>query len=118
MSDETILYLVSPGPRPAFYKIAAFLWGADADFDSDGNSEYPEDTSWTALTLTLRSQAEPRVDIDPVTENPLVLKITSDSADLVTKTAAFLQSVSGGTVSETAPDGRSGRFPLGDSHEG
>ena len=78
------------GSLPPYYKIAYSLWGQDADFDSDGNSYEPESTSWTELTLILRSDENQRIDIDPVEEkDSLILKTTS--SELEEKVIQFLQ---------------------------
>lgn len=105
MKTETVLYLVSPGPRPAYYEIANHLWGPGANIDSDGNSETPEDTTWTELTVAPRSGNKDQiVHIDPVSESPLVLKIRSPSALLVKKTMEFLSGFTGGVAHPTMPN--------------
>lgn len=97
--------LTAPGPRPAYYKVAEYLWGADCDFDSDGDSDHPEATEWTELTVTLRAapaeqdNGAERVDIDAVRgSGPLVLAIVSENADLACKAAEFLHRESGGEL--------------------
>ncbi len=105
MNTEVVLYLVNPGPRPAYYKIADHLWGPAANIDSDGNSETPEDNAWTELTLTLRSGGNDQmVNIDPVAESPLVLAVRSPSELLAKKAMEFLSSFSGGLVRATMPN--------------
>ena len=75
---------------PPYYEIAYSLWGKDANFDSDGNSYDPESTSWTELTLILRSDKNQRIDIDPIEgEDSLMLKTTSK--ELEGKVIQFLQ---------------------------
>jgi hypothetical protein len=105
MNAEHTLYLVSPGPRPPYYEVADYLWGPEADIDSDGNSEVPEDPSWTELSLELRSgDRDQIIHIDPISESPLVLKVRSPSELLVKKAVEFLFSVSGGTVLANMPN--------------
>ena len=96
--------LRGPGPRPPCHKVAEHLWGADCDFDSDGDSEQRLSTDWTELTVSLRdhngrnSDAQ-RVDVDPIEgEQPLVLSIRSDNPDLARRTAEFLQMKAGGEL--------------------
>jgi len=97
MEEEFSLYLIEPGSRPPFPAIARYLWGKQ-DFDSDGNSRHSNDDQWTELTIICRSTNNERLDIDPVSENPLVLKISSTSSLLVPKVAQFLVANSGGTI--------------------
>jgi hypothetical protein len=78
--------------------LAHHLWGG-VDFDSDGNSETPADVNWTELTLTRRPHNDERVDIDPVSEDPLVLKISSATPGLARRTAEFLTRLCGGSMS-------------------
>jgi len=98
MSEGRELCLLSgPGPRPPFAEVAHHLWGG-ADFDSDGNSETPADVTWTELTLVRRPLYDERVDIDPVSVDPLVLRITSETPGLARRVAEFLARSCGGTL--------------------
>lgn len=97
------LYLIDPGPRPPCHEVAQQLWG-DRDFDSDGDSNSPDATDWTELTVSLRPECIERIDIDPVrSPGGLVLCIRSESEDLVRRTADFLVQRTGGSVSVSAP---------------
>lgn len=97
--------LRAPGPRPPYYQVAEHLWGSGCKFDSDGNSDHPNATDWTELTVTRRpapneqdfAETE-RVDIDPVGARPLVLAIASDNANLARKAAEFLHRQAGGEL--------------------
>lgn len=95
-------YVVSPGPRPPFAEVAKELWGS-ADFDSDGNSSEAGDTRWTELTVILRPGYVERVDIDPVSDDPLVLKVVSASAELAERAARFIALSSEGTLTNQWP---------------
>ncbi len=97
MEEKFSLYLIEPGSRPPFSAVAHYLWGKE-DFDSDGNSRHPNDDQWTELTVIRRPTNSERLDIDPVSENPLVLKISSTSSSLARKGAQFLVANSGGTI--------------------
>ena len=92
-------YLSSPGKRPRSYELAQHLWGIGCDIDSDGNSSSPDATDWTELTIRLRSSDNERIDIDPVgPAEPLVLSIRSENEELASRTAIFLQHVTGGAL--------------------
>lgn len=97
MEEKFSLYLVELGPRPPFSSIANYLWG-EMDFDSDGNSNHANDSQWTELTIERRSTDSERLDIDPVSESPLVFIISSTSAEIVRKVAQFLVANSGGVI--------------------
>lgn len=99
VSESSNVWLLSgPGPRPPFAEVAHHLWGG-VDFDSDGNSETPADVNWTELTLIRRPNHDERVDIDPVSEDPLVLKISSATPGLARRAADFLTRSCGGSLS-------------------
>ncbi|MCL9657691.1 hypothetical protein [Pseudomonas protegens] len=98
MPSAPSLLLHHPGPRPAFYRVAEHLWGAGCNVDSDGDSRTPDDEQWTELTLILRASPEQRLDIDPLSREPLVLLIRASAADLGARAAHFIQSVAGGTL--------------------
>ncbi|WP_187363498.1 hypothetical protein [Massilia frigida] len=103
-AGDQVGYLRNPGARPEFGTLAAHLWGADSDIDSDGNSAYPGDAGWTELTLVLRAAPErQRVDVDPVSHDPLVLAIRSPDASLATRALAYLQEHAGGTIERCWP---------------
>jgi hypothetical protein len=77
------------GPRPPFDRLAKYLRGA-VDYDSDGDSVEPESTNWTELTLINRRDETQRIDVDPISETPLLPEIRSESEKLVDRTARFL----------------------------
>jgi hypothetical protein len=84
-------YVVSPGPRPPFAEVAKELWGSASD------------TRWTELTVILRPTCAERVDIDPVSDDPLVLKVESMSEDLAERAARFIALSSEGTLTKQWP---------------
>ena len=77
---------------PPYYEIAVFLWGVEADIDSDGNSENPDSLDWTELTLILRSNPEQRIEIDPDPNEDDLLIVKSEVEELVLNTIDFLKS--------------------------
>ena len=95
--DHSLQIIVS-GPRPPYFQVAEHLWGIDCNIDSDGNSVTPEDRQWTELTVCLRSNPEQRVDIDPLSYDPLILVVRSSDQTLCRQTAEFITSVSGGEI--------------------
>lgn len=101
-SNARVLRVVVNGPRPPFALVAHQLWGADVDFDSDGNSLTPHDTNWTELTVIRRPAGDERVDIDPVCDTPLTLRVVATTPELATRAAAFLAGSSNGWVEDTA----------------
>ena len=78
------------GALPPYYEIAYSLWGKEADFDSDGNSYDPDSTTWTELSLILRSDENQRIDIDPI-EGQNLLELKTTSTELKEKVIKFLQ---------------------------
>lgn len=98
MTPDYRINVVQPGPRPPYYRVAEHLWGAGCNIDSDGNSETPEDSRWTELTIELRGSDEKRVDIDPLSSEPLILQVRATSPALAEETAKFIVEWSGGKV--------------------
>ena len=87
------------GPRPPFDKVAKHLWGP-VDYDSDGNSVQPESTNWTELTLINREDEIQRIDVEPISDNPLRCLVRSESEELATKAARFLADETDGLIIE------------------
>ena len=86
------------GPRPPFGLVADHLWGAGVDIDSDGNSRRPDDHDWTELTVSRRPECIERVDVGPVSEAPLILKVRSESRDLAFRAATFIAAATNGRI--------------------
>lgn len=104
MMNQGYTYLVKPEsgrPRPAYWRLAVFLWGEEVDVDSDGNSTHPDDMAWTELTLSKRPTDNQRVDIDPVKVKPLILKIVATTQPLAAQAAYFLAAQTEGKISKT-----------------
>jgi hypothetical protein len=98
MSTDHVIHIKTPGPRPPFIRIAEYLWGTGCDVDSDGNSRTPDDREWTELSLVLRADVGQRIDIDPVSVEPLVLLVRSPQESLSMRVAEFIASYSGGAL--------------------
>ena len=92
MPSRSVLFLISPGPRPPYGQVADHLWGAGADVDTDGNSTDPNDTNWTELTVQTRPDPDDlnRIDVDLVSDLPLVLRVMASSPALAERVAGFL----------------------------
>jgi hypothetical protein len=102
MSHDFIFCIKHPGLRPAYYLIAEHLWGLGCNIDSDGNSRTPDDTHWTELTLSLRGKSSVRIDIDPLSIDPLVLAVRSSQESLCRQAAQFIVNYSGGELEKNA----------------
>ena len=88
------------GARPPFAELAQHLWGVGADFDSDGDSTSDDDRQWKELTVEHRAAPEERVDIDPVADVPLILKVVASSEALARCAAEFLRDRTDGRLIE------------------
>lgn len=98
MSGRYELRVQVNGPRPSFVEVAEHLWGPGVDFDSDGDSTSPDDRRWKELTVELRTSPSERVDIDPVSETPLILKVVASSHSLAQRAAEFLRDRTNGRL--------------------
>ena len=76
---------------PPFYEISDYLWGRDANIDSDGNSNDPAASKWTELTLILRSDESQRIDIDPIEGKEGFLKLRAEDLKLGQRVVSFLK---------------------------
>ena len=85
-----VVHISAAARRPAYWKLAAHLWGLGCNIDSDGNSRTPDDEEWTELTLSLRGEPGQSVTVDPITDQPATLVIRSSDPALAEKVAAFL----------------------------
>ena len=101
MSTKYKLRVQVNGPRPPYAEVAEHLWGPGIDFDSDGDSASPGDVHWRELTVERRVPPSERVDIDPVSETPLVLKVVASSQLLARRAAEFLRDSTNGRLIES-----------------
>ena len=99
-NEVTSFFVRTPNPRPNFWSIAVFLWGEQHDFDYDGDCLYPADRNWTELTLDSRERENERVDVDPVSDAPLTLKVRSERPHLAARVAYYLTIATDGVLSE------------------
>jgi hypothetical protein len=89
--SEIEITIEKVGSFPSCFEISDFLWGKQADIDSDGNSNTPESIDWTELTLQLRDEAEERIDIDAIEGKVGLFKLKASSEVLARKTFDFLK---------------------------
>ena len=80
------------GSFPPCFDISDFLWGKEADIDSDGNSNTPKSIDWTELTLQLRDETEERIDIDALEGKGDLFQLKASSEVLAKRTIDFLKS--------------------------
>lgn len=86
------------GPRPSLNALSEMLWGPGADTDSDGDSVSGDDGQWTELTLENRSLPGSRIDVDPVSAEPLVLELRGEDGELLERVAKFMVDTSNGRI--------------------
>ncbi|SIN80187.1 hypothetical protein SAMN05444166_0945 [Singulisphaera sp. GP187] len=96
----TELYVLPGGPRPDYRLVLAFVWGDDANCDTEGDSQHPADREWTELYAQKRSRPDEVFDVSPVGEHPLVLKVESSAEWLAAVVASMLAESSAGSVSD------------------
>ena len=97
-------YVLAPGDRPEFGLIQEFVWedGGSIDTDTDGNAYPRNSTNWTELTVETRDDRRERIDVDPIHDRPLILKIRSAKEYLAARAAYALAVYTGGGVSTNA----------------
>ena len=105
MSGRYELKVQVNGPRPPFAEVAEHLCGVGVDFDSDGDSSSPGDPQWKELTVEQRLPPGERVDIDLVSDVPLVLKVVASSPSLARRAAEFLRDKTNGRLIEIGHGG-------------
>ena len=102
MASSSQVFLVSPGPRPSLGLVAESLWPG-RDVDTDGNCETPASSSWTELTIALRPGCAERVDVDPVSFFPLVLRVSATSNELACGSLAMFEALAEVVIGATQP---------------
>jgi len=96
LSDTT---LRSPGRSSPDYRLVhAFVWGEDANCDTDGKSHNPASREWTQLYAQNRALPAEVFEIRPYSTDTLVLEVASDSEWLAAAVAFLLAVTTGGTI--------------------
>ena len=90
MRTEKIIFIEISNERPDFRLVATWLWNGPHDIDSDGNSDNPASRQWTELYLCSRQNSDEMIDISPVSENPLILRVNGSTSEMVSRAAYFL----------------------------
>ena len=93
-----VVTLRNPGPRPPFYEVVDHVFGRDHEVDTDGNSLERDSTSWTELWVVSRENALLKLDIEPIGERPLALRVSGSTQAIVDRAARFLLEATGGEL--------------------
>jgi hypothetical protein len=93
-------YTTTPGKRPDFRLVIAFLWHDGKSVDTEGNSYHPASRTWTELYVQNREHEDEVVTVSQYQESPLVLRVRSERQQLAARAAFFLASSCGGSVSQ------------------
>jgi hypothetical protein len=99
------LFVLGPGARLPFYEVVQFVYDASDTVDTDGDSSSREATDWTWLYMQVRKppyRKQPVVEVTMLEGQP-VIRVASDEKTLAEKTAHFLASRTGGTLSLVPP---------------
>lgn len=84
-------YLTNVGTRPDFRLVGDFIWGEGHNCKTDGNAVHPASREWTDLWIRSREVEAPDVEVEPASEDPLVMLVSSESSELAARMALFLQ---------------------------
>ncbi|MCR9201762.1 MAG: hypothetical protein NXI04_24210 [Planctomycetaceae bacterium] len=76
--------------RPDFRLVITYLWHDFFNVDTDGDSYNPASRKWTQLYIRNRQDDSQIVDIDPATDDPLILRVESKQEYLATTIASLL----------------------------
>jgi hypothetical protein len=77
-------------PRPDFRLVITFLWNDSQDVDTDGNAHNPASREWTELYCLNRDRPQETFDVEPVSNEPLTLRIASRNCELAARVAYYL----------------------------
>ena len=98
-------FLTNIGTRPDFRLVVEFIWGEGHNCKTDGNARHPASREWTDLWIRSREVDASVVEVEPVSEDPLVLVVSSESPDLAARMALFLQEECGCLVQSDSENG-------------
>lgn len=79
------------GDMPPYRLVAEAIWGIGVDFDSDGDSAYPDAADWRELTVSLRPDSIERLDIDPLDGDREKILLKATSQPILDRAIAFLE---------------------------
>ena len=78
------------GPRPDAGSISTVAWEKPTEAHLSGDFESAADTSWTRLSVVRVDDAARRVDIEPLSQEPLVLRVSSDEKKCADRVAFYI----------------------------
>ncbi len=84
--------------RPDFRLVLAFVWGDEVDTDTDGDSRPVDSREWTELYAQNRGRKDEVFNVNPASDEPLVLKVQSKHEWLAAAVAHLLAEITGGGV--------------------
>ena len=96
-TDDFVYFVDTPGDRPPFWTIPAFVWGRDHNIDTDGDSNPADSVVWTELDARSREGAG-AFSVLPFQERPLILVVVSSDRFLAARAAYILAHHVGGAI--------------------
>ena len=105
MKELYSIHVECRGPRPEARAISIVAWDPSTEVHLAGDFENPTDESWTRLSVVRVDNPERRVDIEPVSREPLVLRVSSNEKKCTDSVAFYIAMESHGRYSSAAePD--------------
>ena len=90
MSKNYAVLVECRGPRPPADGVVIVASSRAAKYELAGEHELQGDSQWSRLSLALSTDSRQRVEIEPVSTDPLVLRITSGDSKQANEIAFFL----------------------------
>lgn len=98
MNTDFTFFLNPKKERPDFRLIISWLWDDEHDTDTEGDSYNPASREWTELYIANRENKNEKIDIFPITKNPLLLEISATTKELAYKLVYFLSIQTEGNI--------------------
>ncbi|WP_338762278.1 hypothetical protein WAF17_17295 [Bernardetia sp. ABR2-2B] len=98
MNTDFTFFLNPKKERPDFRLVITWLWNDLQNVDTEGNSYNPASKEWTELYIVNRENKNEKIDIYPITENPLLLEISATTKELSYKLVYFLSEQTEGDI--------------------
>ena len=90
MTELHTIQVECRGPRPDAGSISIVAWEGPTEVHLDGDFESPADKSWSRLSVVRVDSRERRVDIEPVSQEPLVLRVSSNEKKCADRVAFYI----------------------------
>ena len=90
MTEPNSIQVECRGPRPDAGSISIVAWGGPTEVHLAGDFESPTDESWTRLSVVRADNPARRVDIEPVSREPLVLRVSSNEKKCADRVAFYI----------------------------